>query len=144
MEEVVRRENMLAAHARVVRNDGAPGVDGMTVDDLKPYCQAHWARIREGTAQRHVCPPAGAAGGDPQAGRKGTRTLGIPDGARPTDSAGPAPSPVSPSSTRRSRTRASAFVRDAARIRRSSAPASTSRPGIGGWWTWTSRSSSTG
>ena len=33
MEEVLRRENMLAAYERVVRNGGAPGVDGMTVDD---------------------------------------------------------------------------------------------------------------
>ena len=37
IEQVVRRENLVAAHARVVRNGGAPGVDGMTVDDLMPY-----------------------------------------------------------------------------------------------------------
>jgi len=34
IEQVVRRENLVAAHARVVRNGGAPGVDGMSVDDL--------------------------------------------------------------------------------------------------------------
>jgi hypothetical protein len=28
--QVVRRENLLAAHARVVHNGGAPGVDGMS------------------------------------------------------------------------------------------------------------------
>ena len=33
MEEVLRRENMMAAHKRVVRNGGAPGVDGMTVEN---------------------------------------------------------------------------------------------------------------
>ena len=43
---MVRRENVVAAHARVVRNGGAPGVDGMTVDELLPYCREHWARIR--------------------------------------------------------------------------------------------------
>jgi hypothetical protein len=32
IEQVVRRENLVAADARVVRNGGAPGVDGMTVD----------------------------------------------------------------------------------------------------------------
>ena len=47
MEEVVRRGNLTAAYERVVRNGGAPGVDGMTVDDLMPYCREHWARIRE-------------------------------------------------------------------------------------------------
>ena len=47
MEEVVRRENLVAAQARVVSNGGAAGVDGMTVEQLLPYCQQHWARIRE-------------------------------------------------------------------------------------------------
>src|SRR5207244_6801804 len=47
IEQVVRRENLVVAHARVVRNSGAPGVDGMTVEDLLPYCRQHWARIRE-------------------------------------------------------------------------------------------------
>jgi RNA-directed DNA polymerase len=32
----------------VVRNDGAPGVDGVTVGDLMPFCREHWARIRTG------------------------------------------------------------------------------------------------
>src|SRR5210317_1410438 len=47
MEQVVCRENVVSAHARVVRNKGAPGVDGMTVDGLMPYCRKHWTRIRE-------------------------------------------------------------------------------------------------
>ena len=47
MEEALCRENVLTAHKGVVRNGGAPGVDGMTVDELMPYCREHWARIRE-------------------------------------------------------------------------------------------------
>lgn len=47
MEEVLRRENVSAAHARVVHNGGAPGMDGMTVLELLPYCREHWPRIRE-------------------------------------------------------------------------------------------------
>ena len=46
MEEVLRRENVMAAYARVVSNRGAPGVDGVTVDDLMSHCRKHWARIR--------------------------------------------------------------------------------------------------
>ena len=46
MEEVCARENMMNAYLRVVRNGGAPGVDGMTVDELMPYCREHWSRIR--------------------------------------------------------------------------------------------------
>jgi|SRR5580704_11647518 hypothetical protein len=38
IEEVLRRENVLAAYQRVVRNGGAPGVDGVTVDELMAYC----------------------------------------------------------------------------------------------------------
>ena len=37
MEEALRRENIVAAHARVVQNGGAPGIDGMTVEALLPY-----------------------------------------------------------------------------------------------------------
>jgi hypothetical protein len=39
---VLRRENVKAAYERVVRNGGAAGVDGMTVDGLMPYCREHW------------------------------------------------------------------------------------------------------
>ena len=34
MEGVLRRENLLAALRRVRANKGAPGIDGMTVDEL--------------------------------------------------------------------------------------------------------------
>ena len=47
IQAVMRRENMIAAHQRVVQNGGAPGVDGMTVEELMPFCQKHWTRIRE-------------------------------------------------------------------------------------------------
>lgn len=47
IEQVVRRENLLAAYQRVVRNGGAPGVDGMTGVQLKAFCREHWARTRQ-------------------------------------------------------------------------------------------------
>ena len=47
MEEVLRRDNLMAAYKRVVRDGGAAGVSGMTVDELMPYCQEHWPRIRQ-------------------------------------------------------------------------------------------------
>jgi RNA-directed DNA polymerase len=47
MEAVVERGNMTAAYRRVVRNKGSAGVDGMTVDELKPYLNAHWERIKK-------------------------------------------------------------------------------------------------
>ncbi len=46
-EEVPRRENLITAHRRVRTNKGAPGIDGMTVDALKPYLEEHWPRIKK-------------------------------------------------------------------------------------------------
>src|SRR5262245_39245669 len=47
MEAVVARENLLQAYAQVMSNKGAAGVDGMTVEQLKPYLQEHWAQIKD-------------------------------------------------------------------------------------------------
>ena len=78
MEEAVRRENIAAAHARVVRNGGAPGIDGMAVDDLLPYCREHWARIREELLGGRYKPQPVRRVDIPKPDGKGTRTLGIP------------------------------------------------------------------
>ena len=42
-----KRENLFAALKRVERNGGAPGIDGMTVKDLRPYLVENWLEIRE-------------------------------------------------------------------------------------------------
>src|SRR5436305_2107395 len=46
MEEVCNRENLVRAWQRVRGNKGAPGVDGMTIDDAKSYLREHWLDIR--------------------------------------------------------------------------------------------------
>ena len=46
MEEVCERENLVRAWQRVRENKGAPGVDGMTIDDAKSYFREHWPNIR--------------------------------------------------------------------------------------------------
>jgi RNA-directed DNA polymerase len=78
IEQVVRRENLVAAHARVVRNGGAPGVDGMTVDALMPYCRQHWARIREQLLSGTYHPQPVRRVEIPKPDGKGMRLLGIP------------------------------------------------------------------
>lgn len=77
-EEVLRRENLRAAHRRVVQNGGAPGVDGMTVDERMPYCRAHWARIREELLSETYCPQPVRRVEIPKPDGRGMRTLGIP------------------------------------------------------------------
>lgn len=78
IEQAVRRENLVAAHARVVRNSGAPGIDGMTVDDLMPYCREHWARIREQLLSGTYVPQPVRRVEIPKPDGKGVRMLGIP------------------------------------------------------------------
>ncbi len=46
MEAIVERDNLRKALARVKRNKGAPGIDGMTVGDLAPHLKEHWPTIR--------------------------------------------------------------------------------------------------
>ena len=47
MEAIVQRDNLLAALKRVKTNDGAPGIDGMTCDELPAFLRANWPSIRE-------------------------------------------------------------------------------------------------
>ena len=47
LEKVLCRENMWRAYQRVASNAGAPGMDGITVEELKAWLQAHWEALRE-------------------------------------------------------------------------------------------------
>lgn len=38
---------MRKAYDRVLKNKGAPGIDGVTTSELKDYLKLHWARHRE-------------------------------------------------------------------------------------------------
>lgn len=79
MEEVLDRRNLNRAYSQILSNRGArtPGVDGMTVAQLKAYVQKHWpkieAELRAGTyrplpVKRVEIPKPGG----------GVRKLGIP------------------------------------------------------------------
>ncbi len=47
MEEVLDRENLRKALRAVRRNKGAPGMDGMTVDELPAHLEEHWPALRD-------------------------------------------------------------------------------------------------
>jgi group II intron reverse transcriptase/maturase len=47
MEEVVERSNVEQALKRVRKNQGSPGMDGMSVDELPSYLAEHWEGLRE-------------------------------------------------------------------------------------------------
>jgi RNA-directed DNA polymerase len=46
MERALAPANLRKALARVRRNKGSPGVDGMSTEDLPAYLREHWARLR--------------------------------------------------------------------------------------------------
>ena len=78
MEEVLRRENLLKALQRVKSNGGAPGVDGMTVEELGPHLVEHWESLREKLRAGTYVPSPVRLVEIPKANGKGTRRLGIP------------------------------------------------------------------
>ena len=41
LRKILRGSNLLEAMKRVKSNKGAAGIDGMTVDELKPWCNEH-------------------------------------------------------------------------------------------------------
>jgi RNA-directed DNA polymerase len=47
MEAVVERSNMIKALVQVERNKGAPGVDGLRVEDLRSYFAKHWGKLKQ-------------------------------------------------------------------------------------------------
>jgi group II intron reverse transcriptase/maturase len=77
MEEVVRRENLIRALKRVCANKGSPGIDGMTVDELKGHLKTHWPDIREKLLQGKYKPQLVKQVLLPKPGG-GIRKLGIP------------------------------------------------------------------
>jgi group II intron reverse transcriptase/maturase len=77
MEEVVGRQNLQRALKRVCANQGSPGVDGMTVDQLKDHLRAHWPEIRLQLLDGQYTPQPVKQVLIPKPDG-GSRTLGIP------------------------------------------------------------------
>ena len=77
MEAVVERNNLFRAYDRVVKNEGAPGVDGLPVSEFKPWLQRHWVRVRQDLLTGVYQPEAVRKVEIPKP-QGGVRTLGIP------------------------------------------------------------------
>jgi RNA-directed DNA polymerase len=77
MEEILGRENLMAAYRRVKANKGAPGIDKMTVEQLWTFLEEHWATIREKLLEGRY-EPAPVRGVEIPKPGGGVRLLGIP------------------------------------------------------------------
>lgn len=77
LEKMLERGNMLEALRRVESNKGAPGVDGVTVAELRSYVQTHWAEIRQQLLEGTYKPQPVRRVEIPKPGG-GVRGLGIP------------------------------------------------------------------
>ena len=76
-ERIISRDNLMAALRRVQRNGGAPGVDGMTVEELPEHLMGHWLSIRAKLEAGRYEPSPVKRVEIPKPG-KGMRQLGIP------------------------------------------------------------------
>ena len=77
LEEVLGRGNLIQALRRVEKNRGAAGVDGMTVEEMRPYLKDQWPGIRERLLEGTYEPRAVRRVEIPKPGG-GKRGLGIP------------------------------------------------------------------
>jgi RNA-directed DNA polymerase len=77
LERVLEAKNLRRALHQVRRNQGAPGVDGMTVEELGAYLKTHWPTVRAALLAGTYAPQPVRRAAIPKP-RGGTRNLGIP------------------------------------------------------------------
>ncbi len=77
MEGIVAADNMRRAWRQVRRNRGAPGIDGMRVEDFPAYARGHWPTIKQALLGGTYSPQPVRRVSIPKPGG-GERLLGIP------------------------------------------------------------------
>ena len=77
MERILSNDNLNAAYLQVVRNKGAAGVDGMTVEELKAYLSENGENIKEQLRTRKYKPQPVRRVEIPKPDG-GVRNLGVP------------------------------------------------------------------
>lgn len=78
MEDICERSNLQLAYKRVCRNNGAPGIDNLRVEDFGAYLKANWQIIKKQLLTGSYKPQALKRIEIPKPNGKGMRKLGIP------------------------------------------------------------------
>jgi len=78
MEAMCDRNNLKQALKRVRQNKGAPGIDGMTVEELGEHLKRNWPDIKAQLLSGTYKPKPVRRVTIPKPNRKGSRLLGIP------------------------------------------------------------------
>lgn len=79
MELIVSPTNLRRAWHQVSRNRGAPGPDGMTIEQFEAWASGNWPRVRQQLLDGTYRPQPVRRKTIPKPGGKGERLLGIPN-----------------------------------------------------------------
>lgn len=78
MERVLAPENLRHAWRQGKANQGAPGVEGMTMEEFPAFARGHWASIRQALREETSQPSPVRRTEIPKRHGRGKRLLGIP------------------------------------------------------------------
>jgi group II intron reverse transcriptase/maturase len=78
IEGVVNDYNMQEAMKAVIRNKGAPGIDGITTKEIKGIIWEQWPKIKQDILEGKYCPSPVKRVEIPKPDGNGVRKLGIP------------------------------------------------------------------
>ena len=78
IERVMAPANLKRAWKRVKANRGAPGIDGMTIDEFPAFSKVHWSEIRQALLDGTYRPQPVRRVEIPKPKGRGSRRLGIP------------------------------------------------------------------
>ena len=78
LESILNRDNLNRAYKRVKRNHGAPGVDGMTVEEALPWLREHKEELLQSIREGKYMPAPVRRKAIPKPDGGGERKLGIP------------------------------------------------------------------
>jgi RNA-directed DNA polymerase len=78
IERIIERSNVQRAWEKVKANKGAPGSDGMSLEDFPAYAREHWSEIRQSLLDGSYQPRPVRRVVIPKPTGKGERKLGVP------------------------------------------------------------------